>query len=139
VAISHDVDRAVIERLAGDAELTALMPDGVYFEPAPLGAKACVVVALTAHEDAYVFGGAAWELFTYSIEALELETSADHAGAAEARIKALMQDGPLTPAGYAVMNVKRYGYFHLIEVDDGNATRWQHCGANYQVMVQPTA
>ena len=54
---SSAVDAALVAKLAGDAALMALTPDGVYFDLAPEGSKAFVLLGHVAHVDEPMLGG----------------------------------------------------------------------------------
>jgi hypothetical protein len=137
---TRDVDAAILAMLAADAELAALMNDGVWFGVAPPGSTRFVRVSQAAHTDEYVFNAPASERVVYAVEAIEQSTTADRALDAAARIYAVLHDVPIVAAGYAWMNTQRHGRIHDPVIDPSDSAKiWQHCGGYYEVMIQPTA
>jgi hypothetical protein len=141
---SSAVDTALVALLIGDATLTGLAPDGVYFNVAKKSATRFVLVSQMAHADDYQFGGSAFESFDYLVKAVtgptttDLNTSAGTIGAAAARIHVLLQDQPLTVAGYSLMRMQRTERVRYTEADADNVdARWHHRGGIYAVMVSP--
>jgi hypothetical protein len=135
---SSEVDAAIVGRLMGDAQLTALMPDGVYFGVGPNNKTRFVIISLVVHEDVYQFGGSAYERFTYFVQAVENSTSGANVKAAAYRIHTLLQDATFSVTGYGLMKCQRSEYIRFPEVDDINAEiRWQHRGGNYEIWVSP--
>lgn len=136
------IDTAVVARLAGDATLAALVPDGIWFGAAPQNVTAFgLVVPVSATEDA-VFGppGArrAWEENVYAIVAVCQGKSASAAQDAAARIDALLVDHDLAVAGYTCMLLDRSARIALATVDavDPNI-QWQQQGGQYRVRMTP--
>lgn len=138
VADASEVDAAVSSTLVNDATLAALMTDGVYFDVAAHGLTKFVIVSLLAHEDAYLFGGSAWERFVYLVKAVALSSTGADVKTAAARIHTLLQDGSLSPTGYGLMRMQRLERVRYTEVDDDTDQRWQHRGGQYEVLVQPS-
>jgi hypothetical protein len=133
------VDTALVARLAGDATLATLLPDGVYLDVAPANKTRFVIVQHQTHEDSEGFGAPLWEREQYRITARVLEPSGVAANAAALRIHELLQDAPLVVAGYGHMTTLRVERIKLTEVDDvDNDIRWQHAGGDYEVFVSPT-
>jgi len=140
MADSSEVDAALVNKLLSDAQLTALMPDGVYFGDANPGATKFVTIEQSEHTDEYEFQDEAWEIFSYQVKAVALSTSGGDVKAAAARIQQLLQDGSLTPTGYALMRMQRTRRIRYSEPDAVNVDlRWQHRGGLYEVRVIPTA
>ena len=139
-SVSTDVDAAVVGLLLGDATLQAMLPDGVYFDVAAQGAERFVVVERVTHLDEPQFGGQAWELFRYAIQAVAENTTGADVNRAADRIHALLQDNVALPVtGYSVMLVERNGAIRKSEIDDNNAARrWQRRGGYYIVQVSPS-
>lgn len=102
---SSDLDAAIVDRLQGDATLHALLPDGVYMDVAPPGAKRVVLVAIFGSEDTGTFGGRAIEAVTYAVWARALSTLQVDMKAAAARIDELLSDPPdgIEVPGYGYM------------------------------------
>ena len=135
---SSAVDAAIVAKLAGDATLMALTPHGVYFDLAPEGSSAFVLVAqLTHHEEPLLQGKTAWEEFTYLVKAVAPGSSADVAKAAAARIHEVLEDALLMPDGYVDMRCARVERIRAQEIDDINELRWNHRGGHYEVWVTP--
>ena len=133
------VDAALISVLAGDAALRALCPDGVYLGTAPAGLSRFVIVQQQTHVDVEGFGAPAlYEEFRYSVTARVLETTGVSANAAAYRIHELLQDQPLTIAGYTHMSTLRVERVHYPDIDAiDNDLRWQHAGGDYEIAVSP--
>jgi len=133
---SSDIDAALISKLSGDAQLTTLMPDGVFFDQAPQGATKFVLLSIVDEVDLPMFRQRAFEDHTYLVKAVELSTSGANVKAAAARIDALLEQGTLTVTGYNTIVIQRISRLRLTEVDDVDAAiRWQHRGGRYEVVV----
>lgn len=142
---SAAVDAAVQTRMLTDPTLAGLLPDGIFFERAPVGVKAYGIVSMLAHEDIDEFdnadGGTAFEKFTYLLKAVALDTTAATVDAAAAQIKALFHlSDPTTftpaPIGYGVMHCTRVARFREREVDAQTDETWEHAGGHYEIWVQ---
>lgn len=132
------VDTALVAKLAGDATLTGLMPDGVFWDVAPSGSTRFVIVSLLYHEDTDMFGGTAYQMGTYLVKAVELSGSAANTKSAAARIDALLNNQTLTVAGMTHMLTRRAERVRYVEVDaEQKDARWQHRGGRYDVWVSP--
>lgn len=133
---SDAIDRALIAVLELDAPLQALLPDGVWWNEAPQGSRAFVIVTLQTSTDEPMFTGErAWEDTQYMIKAVEFGTSGVNAVAAAARIDQLLDNVDIPIDGYLTMRLQRDGRIHLSEVDDlDTAIRWQHRGGNYRIV-----
>ena len=134
---SSDVDAAVVQRLVTDPTLAGLMPDGVFFNVAPLHATRFVVLELLTHTDTYGFNFEAWELFGYQVKAVALNSNGSDVNAAAARIRELLTDAvDMAIPGYQVMQSKRTTNIRYLDVDAENPSiRWQHRGGLYEVQV----
>jgi hypothetical protein len=134
-----EVDEALVALLEGDAELAALMPDGVWFDVAEADATAFVLVRLVEHSDDYSFQpGRPQETATYLVQAVCLESTATAtARAAARRIHALLMTGPLAIESYGCLAVLRQGRIRLTTYDPTGDIRWQHRGGHYVITVQP--
>lgn len=141
IADTFDIDAAIITLLQSDAQLTALMPDGVWFGDARSGATRFVMVSQIDHEDEAEFQDVAWELVIYQVKAVHQSTSPVDVKAAAKRFQALLlTPHAIAPLNYALMTVRRRTRVRYTERDPANADlRWQHGGAQYEVWVQPTA
>jgi hypothetical protein len=141
VADASAVDTAVIGKLAGDAQLLALLPGGVHFGLAPQGITAFALVAIDETADHAVFGqGRAIEEITYAVQAVLPTSAMGPATQAAARIDALLEDQPLTIPGYGWLSTVRVERLRPAgEPDAGDKNvRWQHAGGRYRVQVTPT-
>ena len=131
---SSDIDNALIAKLAADATLLALCPNGVYYGEAPPNSTRFVIVSLTEQVDGDQFSSRAYEDALYLVKAVMLSTAAGDIKAAAARIDVLLDQQPLTVSGYTVTTMRRQGRVRVPEVDDTDPTiRWQHRGGYYQV------
>jgi hypothetical protein len=134
---ASDIDAAILATLSGDATLQALAPQGVWFDEAPAGSKAFVIVSLVDERDEEEFGQCAYEDALYAVTFRELKTpnGGSNAKAAAARIHALLEDQPLTVSGYSWMTIHREQRLRQTEVDAVDASiRWNHRGGHYRVM-----
>jgi len=136
MADSSDIDNALVTKLAADATLLALCPNGVYVDEAPPGSTRFVIVSLVDENDEGIFGARAIEDALYQVEAQMLTTAGGNIKAAAARIDALLEQGTLTVAGYSVMALFRESRIRLTEVDAvDNSIRWLRRGGNYRLVV----
>jgi hypothetical protein len=135
---ASDIDQAIVARLATDAELAALLPDGVWVDVPPIGAQRYAIVSLIDHDDVDQLQTTAYEVFSYLIKAVALHTSgADVVRSASSRMHDLLQGAPIAAPGYAPMACRRTQYLRTTEVDDVTDVRWQHRGGYYDVWVSP--
>jgi hypothetical protein len=134
---SSAIDAALVSLLAADAELTALCPDGIYWDVAPEGTQRLVLVSLTAADDEPVFEGRAWEDTLYLVKAVMLSTIANqNVKAAAARIDAVLEGATLTATGYTTMIVRRERRFRTSEPNPQNpAIQWFHRGGWYRAVM----
>lgn len=138
---SGAVDSALVTLLQSDATLKAWLPDGVFFDSAPQGAKRFAIVHVDDHEDEYVLEGKkGFEHFEYFVKAVIFSNSATDARNACARIDALLHNGEarVTPTGYRVVHLQRIHYRRYSEPDVDPSQHWQHEGASYECDVVPT-
>lgn len=141
VANSPAVDAALETYLAADAELMALLPDGVWWRVAPADKKRFLLLSLADHADAYVMPyGVAWERFVYLVKAVTEGKSGLVAAQAEARIHLLLQDQTLTAPGYhPSMVIQRTERLPPgPEVDEVTDARWHHRGGQYELLITPS-
>ena len=142
---TSDVDTALLALLAGDAELAALLPDGVFYDSAPFGSVAFGIVSGLDHVDGYVLHGSASERFLYLVKGVLQDASDGSAAvavdAAARRIHALLQDAHetqrLAPVGYRTLLVQRAQAVRYIDLDEEVDQRWLHRGGHYEVLVAP--
>jgi len=140
MADSSDIDNALIAKLGGDATLLALCPDNVYWDVAPPNATRFVIVSLVSATDTTVFDTRpAWEEPIYEVKAVMLKSANGDIKAAAARIHELLQDQPLTVAGYTCMTVHRNEDDPRIRyterADNDPSILWFHRGGNYRVQM----
>jgi|SRR5262252_6740995 len=136
----NEVDRAVIGKLSADAELAGLLPSGVYWDLAPEGATAFVLVSLsTSRTLPELDDGDTFRQFVYLIKAVAKGTSSAPTAAADARILALLDHAPLdlTAAGGELMIMRWVDRVRYTELSTASET-WQHRGGRYEVTVTPT-
>lgn len=134
-----EVDAAILAILAGDPTLTALMPDGIWFDVAIPGATRFVIVAQLVSADEPMFGGAAFETYTYLVKAVAPgKSAADSVLPAAKRIRELLDGAVLNPDGYSDMRCARIERVRYSELDEINDVRWHHRGGHYEVIVSPT-
>jgi hypothetical protein len=138
---SSDIAGALIAKLGSDLELLALCPNGVYRDQAPPGATRFVIVSLLAGEDTGVFGKRAIEAGIYLVEARMLSTIPGvNVKAAAARIDVLLEDQPLTVAGFTWMTLHREEPIGLTEIDAADPSiRWFRRGGRYRLEMSHAA
>jgi hypothetical protein len=134
---SSAIDAELVRVLSADTPLTALCPDGIYFDMAPAGMQRFVLISLTAGDDEPVFEGRAWEDMLYLVKAVMLSTVANaNVRDAAARIDVVLETVPMTPVGYTSMIVRRERRFRTTEVDERDPTiQWFHRGGWYRAVM----
>ena len=138
VADSSNVDAAVVGRLLNDAQLTSLMPDGIFWDVSRQGSKRFVIVSQVFHRDVPMQGGTAYEQFTYLVKAVELATSGANIQAAAARIDAFLHDATFAITGYDLMLSQRVERLRYVDPDPEDPdVRWMYLGGHYEVSVSP--
>jgi len=135
MADTSDIASALIAKLGSDAELLSLCPNGVYWDEAPPGSTRFVIVAFINAIDRGVFGKRAIEEGIYLVEARMLSTvQGANIKRAAARIDELLEDQPLTVAGYTWSTMHRLEPVRLTEVDEVDPSiRWNRRGGQYFV------
>lgn len=138
---SGEIDKALVNRLAADATLLQLCPDGVWFDMAAAGKQKFVLVSIVLANDSGQFSMGRRRIqedIIYEVKATIFGSSGTVAGQAAARIDALLEDQPLTIPGYGCMAIYRIERIRAVEVDDADPTiRWQYRGGQYRVQVTP--
>ena len=131
------IDRVVIAALQADAELVALMPEGVYFGIAAPGLTRFVLVTLQTGADDGVYGHRAQEEITYAVQAIGLsrDTTLGTMRSAAARIDAVLEGVPLaTPVDYGSIDCVREEPIADTVIDElDKSLRWHHFGGMYRV------
>lgn len=137
---SSAIDNALLAKLGSDATLLALCPNGVYMDEAPQGSTRFVIVSLVDEVDEAQFGGRAIEDALYLIEVrMRADVAAATMGTAAARVETLLEDQPLTVAGYTWMTTFREARVRLTEIDEVDPSiRWYRRGGHYRVQVSVT-
>lgn len=136
---SSDIDSALVTKLGADAALLALLPHGAHWDEAPPGSTRFVIVSLVDAADEPMQGGCAYEDALYLVKAVALSTAGADMKAAEARIKALLEDQALVVAGYTWMTLHREARIRRTEVDDADPSiRWYHRGGHYRLQMAPS-
>ena len=136
------LDNAVFSRLAGDAVLAPLVPDGVHWDLAPQGSTAFVVITSVPNTDRSnaLDGGDGWEQFSYDLKAVINSSSVSKANDAAHRIHELFHHATLdvSAGGYTFMFSERLTPIKYSEdVQDNPAAKWWHRGGQYSLMVCP--
>lgn len=134
---SGAIDAALVAKLRADTALSALVPDGVFFDQAPPGAERFVIVSLVEEQDAQMQGSPiAFEDGLYLVKAVMLTTAGGNIKSAAARIHEVLQNTTLTATGYTAMAMFRESRIRYTEVDDeDNSLRWLHRGGHYRVVM----
>ena len=139
------IDSALIAKLASDATLLTLCPNGVYYAEAPQGATRFVIVSLVDEADEPVFGTRAVEDALYLVEARMLSTAGGDIHGAAVRIDQLLEDAtlgvgsPPSVAGYTWMTCYRESRVRMTEVDAIDpALRWFRRGGMFRVQFSLT-
>lgn len=132
---SSAVANALIAKLGADADLLALVPNGVYEDLGPPNAKRFVVVSQILATDTPVFSqGRVIEDALFLVEARLLASANGNAAAAAARIDALLEDGTMDVPGYRVTDMHREEFVRGTEVDEVDPTIvWKRRGGRYRV------
>jgi hypothetical protein len=137
MADSSDVDTAIINRLAADPTLRALLPHGVFWDVSKLAATKFTVVSQLDHDDRFVLGGTVFERFLYLVKGVALGQDATPVRYAAHRIKELLDDQRFPIAGYVLMNCQRVHYVRVSETIENTDDRWFHRGGHYEVLACP--
>lgn len=134
------IANAVIAKLGADATLLALVPNGVHWGEAPAGSTRFVIVSLADAHDIITFRGRTIESALFSVEARMLVSAGGNIQAAAARIDALLEDQPLTVAGYTWMSTLRESPSRPApEIDAVDTSiRWNRRGGMYRVEMSIT-
>jgi hypothetical protein len=139
-ADTSDVDAAIVSLLLNDSALSALLPDGVYFDEAAQGKTRFLIVSRIIGFDVPTYAPfgtpkRAQEDLLYLVKAVVKTSSGANIKAAAARIDALLDDQALTATGYSAVWASREEPIRTTEVDEVDATiRWQHRGGRYRVL-----
>lgn len=144
MADSSDIDAAVIGVLQNDATLKTLLPDGVFMDVGPPGAKRFVLLGIEDSTDVPTYDRPrVVEEVLYFVKAVALSTAGANMKAAAARIDVLLKDTRLTTApGYEEIYVHRARLeqprLRDVEVDAVDASiQWLHRGGRYWAVATP--
>jgi hypothetical protein len=135
-------DNALIARLLGDPILLGFCPHGVYWDLAPPGSKAFVIVSIVDAHDEPEFGGTAYEETLYAIEARMVAVIGQltNIRAAADRIHTLLQDQPLMVPGYHWVSLHRdtegSARIRRTDVEAGDqGVLWYRRGGYYRLLL----
>jgi hypothetical protein len=134
-----EVERALIGKLAADATLAAAMPDGVYYDLAPIGSTKFIIVSLSSSRGLYELNdGETLRAFIYVVKGVALGTGSSAVAAADKRIQELIDRQPLDlpPEAGATLMVARW-VDRIRFTENANNDVWQHRGARYEITVTP--
>jgi len=136
------VDAAIVERLANDAALSALCPDGVWWGlRRPEGGAAFVIVMLFDAPSPFrgLHNATLYQRSIYLVRATILSTSRTPARQAAARIHELLHNAlpDLSAAGHTAMDMQFVDRIAYLEDDPTNSAVWQHSGGQYELMHYP--
>lgn len=148
---STRIDTAVLQKIAGDATLTALLPNGAFFDSAPPKSSRYCLLSVVDGIDARRFEGRSHESIRFMVKAVILSSTANantDASKAAARIDQLLDPQPPDPPlalsipGYVLMasfrdlDLPRIRYEELDAVDP--TIRYFHRGGHYLVVASTT-
>ena len=134
------IANAIIAHLGADALLLSLMPNGVYYDIAPPGSTRFVTVTLVDAADVATFEGRAIEDAHYLIQAIALSATQPNVAAAALRIEELLEDVPLTVAGYGWLTTYRTRPVRESAPDQlDHSQLWHHRGGYFRVQMTPLA
>jgi hypothetical protein len=134
-----EVERALIGKLAADPALATSLPDGVFYDVAPIGSTRFAIVSLSASRGLYELNdGETLRALIYIVKAVVLGTSSSNVAAADKRIQELVDRQPLdlSPASGATLMVARW-VDRIRYTETANNDVWQHRGARYEITVTP--
>lgn len=132
---SSDIDNGLVAKLAADATLLALMPNGVYFGEAPPGSEAWVSVQIfEAHDEpVYADNEQGFEDILYLVMAVARENTNMYAAAA--RIHTLLHNQTITVTGYSAVTASREDRHRPkpFPDDDDLSINWFQRGGFYRI------
>ena len=134
-----EVERALIGKLAADAALAASLPDGVFYDLAPIGSTKFAIVSLSTSRGLYELNDAeTLRTLVYVVKAVVLGTSSTNVAAADKRMQELIDRQPLNlpPEAGATLMVARW-VDRIRYTETANNDTWQHRGARYEITVTP--
>ena len=133
-----EVERALIGKLAGDGTLAGLLPDGVFYDLAPIGStRFCIVSLSTSRGLDELADGETFRALIYVIKAVALGSGSDTVAAADKRIAELVDRQPLdvSAAGAELMVARWVDRIRYTEIANNDV--WQHRGGRYEITVTP--
>lgn len=139
---SGEIDNAIVDVLSADAELMALVPDGVYFDEAPQGMENFAIVSMVEGLTLAQMGAAterrAAENNQYIVKVVMLSGSSANARTAAARIDQLLEDQTIPIDGFTCLSIARTDRIRDTEPDAVDPSiRWQHRGGYYRITAAP--
>lgn len=137
---AHQITIGIYNRLAMDAALKSLLPDGVWLEvalPTSTGAVrtrfAIVSLVPMVSRTVAAFGRRAVEERFYMIKAVVRDLSPVTANNAAHRITELLEDVPVPATGYDWMTTYCVNPIETQQLDDADPKlAWQHRGGYYR-------
>jgi hypothetical protein len=137
---THLITVGIYNRLAGDATLIGLLPDGVWLEvalPSSTGVprtKFAIVSHVPISRDVATFGKRGYEEHLYLVKAVTRDLSPKTANSAADRINELLEDTAIAVEGYGWMTTHRTDWVEMQELDDADPKlAWQHRGGHFRV------
>lgn len=134
-----EVERALIGKLGADPELAALLPDGVFYDVAPIGSTRFAIVSLTSSRSLDELNSAeTLRALVYLVKAVVLGSASSTVADADWRIQELIDRQPLDlpPEAGATLMVARW-VERVRYTETVNDDVWQHRGARYEITVTP--
>jgi hypothetical protein len=136
------VDAVLVEVLNSDPVLTALCPDGAWWQLGPAGLRAFVTVSIAdGTETPALDRDTLYERTIYVVKAVVAGAGNTTSEDAAQRIHELLHHAELdlSPAGYTAMVCRRIEPVNYTEIDPAEkSARWQHRGGQYELVSYPT-
>ena len=137
----NQLEVGLFTKLTGASGLTGLLAAGtagVYAYLAPLNEDAAYVVfSKQASTPRYTFGGVAVEDLLYQVRGVAVGPTMAAAGTIAKQIDLALNDQALTVSGYSHLYLRRESDIQYVETDPGGQ-RWNHAGALYRIVLDPT-
>jgi len=134
---SREIDNALAAKLGSDATLRALMPNGVFWDVAPVDCTQVVILSFVDEKDEHEHQKRAIEDTVYEVKVIERSTvTTSNIDAACGRIDELLDGGTLTAPGYTLMVMYRERRRRSTVRDEASLEiRWFEEAAQYRVMM----
>jgi len=138
---SHQITIAIYNALANDANLKALLPDGIWIGYAlPISATTprtkfgILDLVPLVGQDIAEFGHRAYETRQYIVKAVTRDLSPVNANNAAQRMNDILEDVPIPATGYRWASSYRMWPIEAVEADEVDPKlAWQHRGGYYRV------